>query len=300
MPRDRQALAQEPQRVNWGRLAKAALLVGGAVLALRKGTNGARMAQQTEEGVWRDLARGGAPGNLSIKLQEPELAVDLPALQSLHQSVMPPPPPQQSRTQTELRIAKFLEQFSLSVPDTAEVPQEVLPPPIDVRWLSLAPHPSVILILGKRSSGKSALGYRLLELFRNQAAPYVVGIPSTARKLLPEWIGYADRLEDVPPKAVILLDESYIKYHARDSMSDEGRTVGQLVNLSRQRQQSLIFIVQEARQLDVNAISQADVIAVKELSEISREFERRELKPFTDKASTVSFGVPYPKYRKIR
>ncbi len=146
-------------------------------------------------------------------------------------------------------------------------------------------------MLGKRGSGKSALGYRLLELFRNQAAAYVVGIPPTARKLLPEWIGYADRLEDVPPKAVILLDESYIKYHARDSMSDEGRTVGQLVNLSRQRQQSLIFIVQEARQLDVNAISHADVIAVKELSEISSEFERRELKRFTDKASVAFDGV---------
>ena len=49
----------------------------------------------------------------------------------------------------------------------------------------------------------------------------------------------------------------------------------------------MIFIVQEARQLDVNAISQADVIAVKELSEISRDFERRELKRFTDKASTA-------------
>ncbi len=64
-----------------------------------------------------------------------------------------------------------------------------------------------------------------------------------------------------------------------------------MVNLSRQRAQTLIFIVQEARQLDVNAISQADVIAIKELSEISREFERRELKRFTDKASTAFAGL---------
>ena len=114
---------------------------------------------------------------------------------------------------------------------------------------------------------------------------------------MPEWIGCAISLEEVPPKAVVLLDESYIQYHARDSMGAEGRTIGQLVNLSRQRAQTLIFIVQEARQLDVNTISQADVIAVKELSEISREFERRELKRFTEKARVAFAGVKGNKQR---
>jgi len=146
-------------------------------------------------------------------------------------------------------------------------------------------------VLGKRNSGKSVLGHRLLEVFRNRAAPYVVGLPAAARKLLPDWIGCADRLEDVPPKATVLLDESYIQYHARNSMSAEGRDIGTIVNLSRQKEQTLIFIVQEARQLDINAISQADLIAVKELSEISREFERRELKRFTDKARVAFVGV---------
>lgn len=157
-------------------------------------------------------------------------------------------------------------------------------PPADARWLRLAPHPSVILVLGRRGSGKSALGYRLLELFRDVAAPYVVGLPSNASNLLPEWVGVADSLEDVLPHAVVLIDEAYLQLHARTSMSEAGRAVGPLVNLSRQRGQTLIFIVQEARQLDVNVISQADVVAIKDLSEISREFERRELRSFTDRA----------------
>ena len=163
-------------------------------------------------------------------------------------------------------------------------PPEIWTPPADAHWLRVAPHPSVILVLGKRGSGKSALGYRLLELFRDAAVPYVVGIPLAARKLLPQWVGVADRLEDVPPQAVVLMDEAYLQLHARNSMSEAGRTIGPAVNLSRQRGQTIIFIVQEARQLDVNVISQADVIAVKELSEISREFERRELHALTDKA----------------
>jgi uridine kinase len=49
--------------------------------------------------------------------------------------------------------------------------------------------PAVVLILGKRGSGKSALAYRLLELFRYQVASYVVGASDHARKRLPDWIG---------------------------------------------------------------------------------------------------------------
>ena len=172
---------------------------------------------------------------------------------------------------------------AIQVPPTTQ-PLPAWMPPLDAEWLRLVRHPSVVLVLGKRGSGKSALGYRVLELLRNQAAPYVVGLPSVSRKLLPDWVGCTDKLEDVPPKAVVLLDEAYIEYHARDSMSAKGRNIGELVNLSRQKEQTLVFIVQEARQLDVNVISQADVIAIKELSELSKEFERRELRRFADKA----------------
>jgi hypothetical protein len=94
----------------------------------------------------------------------------------------------------------------------------------------------------------------------------------------------ADRLEDVPNGAAVLLDEAYLQLHARNAMSEAGRGIGPLVNLSRQRGHTLIFVVQEARQLDVNIISQADVIAVKWLTELSQDFERRELRRFTDRA----------------
>jgi len=111
-----------------------------------------------------------------------------------------------------------------------------------------------------------------------------VGLPAKAHKLLPDYIGTVDRLEDVPRKAVALIDESYLKFHSRSSMESEGRNIGSLINLSRQRDQTLVFVVQEARQLDVNIISQIDVLAIKELSDLSRDFERSELRRFTDKA----------------
>lgn len=157
-------------------------------------------------------------------------------------------------------------------------------PPPDAQWLRLAPHPCVILVLGKRGADKSALGYRLLELYRDRATPYVVGLPATARRYLPDWVGLAERLEDVPPGSIVLVDESYLAFHARSSMSEAGRAIGGLVNLSRQRRHTLIFIVQEVRELDVNIVSQADVLAIKELSELSRDFERPGLRRFTDRA----------------
>ncbi len=144
-------------------------------------------------------------------------------------------------------------------------------------WLRLIPHPSIVIILGGRGKGKSALGYRLLEHFRWTATPYVIGLPQDARKYLPDWIGMAATLEEVPPKAIVLVDEAYMPYHARSSMAAEAKAMSQLVNLSRQREQTLIFVSQEARQIDRNIASSANVIIFKDLGILQLAFDRREL-----------------------
>jgi len=152
------------------------------------------------------------------------------------------------------------------------------------KWLNLIPHPSIVIILGKRGSGKSALGYKLLEYLRYTATPYVVALPSEARKLLPDWIGMAARLEDIPPKAVVLVDEANISYHARSSMAAKAKAMSQLVNLSRQREQTLVFVSQEARQLDKNIASSANVIILKDLGILQVEFDRREFNKIATEA----------------
>ena len=43
---------------------------------------------------------------------------------------------------------------------------------VDDRWRSLIVHPSIVLLLGRRGSGKSALAYRLLGLLRHRAKVY--------------------------------------------------------------------------------------------------------------------------------
>ena len=145
------------------------------------------------------------------------------------------------------------------------------------KWREVIIHPSVVLILGKRGSGKSALGYYLLELFRYAFNIYVVGVPQKAQGILPDWIGVVPSLEMLPPKCIALVDEAYLRYHARSSNTDESIFMSKLLNLSRQKEQSIIFVSQEARQLDRNIVSSANVIVFKDLGILQIEFDRREL-----------------------
>jgi len=211
---------------------------------------------------------------------------------TIHHGSQPPQPSQNRLTYQDLRRImgeSIREAFDIVLKKPIPLESQTKPSPdpqtIETgKWLNLIPHPSNVIILGKQGSGKSALGYKLLEYLRYTATPYVVALPSEARKVLPDWIGMATSLEDVPPKAVVLVDEAYISYHARSSMAAEAKAMSQLVNLSRQREQTLVFVSQEARQLDKNIASSANVIILKDLGILQVEFDRREFNKIATEA----------------
>ena len=180
-------------------------------------------------------------------------------------------------------------------PPTDPAQRAVSPTEPDARWREALAHPAVVLILGKRGSGKSALAYRLLELFQYRLTPYVVGVPDQARGLLPDWIGMAPSLDAVPPKSIVLVDEAYLRYHARESQAQQSREMSRLLNLSRQSEQTLIFVSQEARQVDRNIASSASVVVFKEPGSLQLEFERRELRRIAEQAR-----VEFQKIREAR
>jgi len=154
----------------------------------------------------------------------------------------------------------------------------------DQDWLDVIVHPSVVLIVGKRGSGKSALGYRLLELSKFRAKPYVVRVPEEGQRFLPNWLGAIPDLADAPPKSVILIDEAYLSYHARESQKAQSKEMSRILNLSRQREQTLIFVTPEARQVDRNIASSTNVVIFKDLGILQLEFDRTELNKLATEA----------------
>ena len=154
----------------------------------------------------------------------------------------------------------------------------------DAIWLKRIIHPSIVLIIGKRGSGKSASSYRILELFRFGPKPYVVGVPASKRHLLPNWISIVSTLEEVPEGAIAIVDEAYIRYHARNSTAQESKEMSKLLNLSRQREQTLIFVSQEARQIDINIASSASVFVFKDPGLLQLKFDRPGLNQMAIKA----------------
>jgi len=148
----------------------------------------------------------------------------------------------------------------------------------DMRWLDLIIHPSIVLLLGARGSGKTALGFRLLEIFRYRLTPYVIGLPPQCAHLLPGWIGIVESLEDVPSGSISLVDEAYLSNHARDWAKGESRDLCRLLNLSRQQDKTVIFISQQGRQISLDIASSANAFVFKNPGVLQVEFERPALR----------------------
>jgi len=180
-------------------------------------------------------------------------------------------------------IEKNLLATSLQPPkiNMPEIPNSILSSfqtPIDNRWLDIIKHPAIVLVLGSKGSGKSAACYRFLELFRYKLTPYVVGFPEQGKGLLPDWIGIAQSLEELPPKSISLVDEAYILHHARESLKAENRNISRLLNLSRQEDKTIVFVAQIGRQVDIDIVSSADVLVLKPPGMFQPKFERPELR----------------------
>ena len=126
---------------------------------------------------------------------------------------------------------------------------------------------------------------------------YVVGAPEEARSLLPEWIGIVPTLEDLPTKCIALVDEAYLPYNSRGSMTAKSKAMSQALNLSRQKEQTIIFITQDAGYIDKNIVGSANVLVFKELGMLQLEFDRPQLSKLATQAKQALDSVQGNKTR---
>ncbi|RLI84697.1 hypothetical protein DRP07_00300 [Archaeoglobales archaeon] len=209
----------------------------------------------------------------------------------------------------------FEEQYDVDLPAQPkpvelEEGEVVLPPKepiegfdwVDAEWEQILTHPKVILIIGHRGEGKSSAGWSILEYYARKYGlrAYLVNmkrrpIPDHKRALLPDWITIINDPDDAPPRSVIFLDEVYMRYHARTTARSDAPEMDKVLELSRQNEQTFIYVAQESRKIDPNIFSSIDILLIKRPTEWRAKSEREEVREIVSKALEEFKKVDNPK-----
>ena len=121
-------------------------------------------------------------------------------------------------------------------------------------------HPGVVLVYGSIGAGKTATANKIAELIhhRDPARPVCYfsldeQLSKELLELLPNWFSVTDKLsmKDLPRGTVLIVDESWKTRSSKTKMKDEEK-MGMMDDLflSRQRNQTLITIIQSLAMLE--------------------------------------------------
>lgn len=144
----------------------------------------------------------------------------------------------------------------------------------------------IILIFGKRGSGKSALGLRIIENVRAETNRncYALGINE---RFLPSWIDPIEVIDEAPIESIILVDEGAVSFNSRESMKDTNKELSKIMAIARHKNLTLLFITQNTGMIDRNILKLADSLMIKEGSLLQQEMERPEIKKFYIKSKEL-------------
>ncbi|KXB04434.1 hypothetical protein AKJ48_02620 [candidate division MSBL1 archaeon SCGC-AAA261O19] len=132
----------------------------------------------------------------------------------------------------------------------------------------------------------TALGMKFLSWYGHNTDRKCYGIGYTDADL-PQWIGKAGSLEDIPNDSVVLIDEAAILFFSREAMKSMNKTLSKLMSVARHKNLTLILITQSSAMVDLNVLRLADVLLFKEPSLLQARFERKSLKDLFEKVDTV-------------
>ena len=187
-----------------------------------------------------------------------------------------------------------------------EYSKAILSPPETTTLYSVLPHPGVVLVMGGRRNGKTGLAHEAARQFHSRRnIPAVVHLPHAPevvrkrlQKLLPPWMKIVSRVSEWPKNAIVIYDEAAQSAHARRTQSGDAVQLDNLIGISGQRQQLIIFISHHSRKLDLNVVHEVDRILWKEPTYAHQMFERDELSDFTMRAYDFFHGIKGEKAKK--
>lgn len=138
----------------------------------------------------------------------------------------------------------------------------------------------VILITGKRGSGKSAMLYYILEQSPHELK-YVIGLHEQFKYLLPDTIDIlplsVNTINDLPAHADIAIDESAFYFYAHDSGTILSKVLSKIIMNARKKDEKIGFATHTMRKFLIGAILDVDTIIFKEPSILHSKFERKEI-----------------------
>lgn len=151
-------------------------------------------------------------------------------------------------------------------------------------WIeSLGSSGKIVLVLGKRGSGKSALAFKLAE-YANAAQKrpvFAVGFPEDKAGLLPNWIAISHEPESCDEGAFMLVDEAGIQYLSYNYKSQENQLINQLMQITRHKGQLMVYTTQNGASVDKNIVRQSDSIIFKMPGLMQKETDRPEFRRWT-------------------
>ncbi len=169
----------------------------------------------------------------------------------------------------------------------------ILEPPEKTTLFKAIPYPGCVLIMGRRRYGKSGLAHEIVHRFHDRCdCPAVLHLPNVpekmrrkVQKLLPRWFRVMTDYNQWPENAIVVYDEASQSAHARRSQSEYAVSLDNMIGISGQRKQTILFISHHSRKLDLNIIHELDRIIYKQPTYAHAIWERDELSDVTYKAT---------------
>lgn len=148
----------------------------------------------------------------------------------------------------------------------------------------------IVAIAGRRGSGKSVLGFRLMENIHGKTKRpcFVLGVK---QGMLPAWIDSIEHLEEVKNGGVVLVDEGAVSFGSRNSMAKENRDLAGLLAIARHKDLTLLFITQNTGMIDKNVLNLCDVVVLKEGSLLQEKMERSVMKDLYQTANKAIMAI---------